>query len=228
MRHSEEFDNRGRRPVRRAPNSPRRTRVSKEPEERRQEIIETALELLAEKGYDNTNVQDITDRMNVSPGLCYRYFKSKTEIFAAASELYAMKAIKQTKVPLNGDISVIEKLQIFIKRVFDFSMSHQAFESRYNEETDIRAIHLDHVADQWYFLLLPLIEQGTKEGIFHCKDIPATTHFLIYGLVHTFHKRIPAVKDTSEYMENFLSCIYDMFARVLEIPRSSFGKPTAM
>lgn len=52
MKHSEEFDNRGRRSLRRAPNSPRRTRISKEPEERRQEIIETALELLAEKGYD--------------------------------------------------------------------------------------------------------------------------------------------------------------------------------
>jgi len=224
MKHSEEFDNRGRRSLRRAPNSPRRTRISKEPEERRQEIIETALELLAEKGYDNTNVQDITDRMNVSPGLCYRYFKSKTEIFAAASELYASKAIKQIKVPNSADTPVIEKLQIFIKRIFDFSMSHQQFESRYHEETDIRAIHLDHVADQWYTLLLPIIDQGTNEGIFHCKDIPATTHFLIYGLVHTFHKRIPAAKDTSAYMENFLLFIYDMFARVLEFPVSSFGK----
>ena len=72
-------------PRRRARNSPRRTRISKEPEERRQEIIETALTLFSEKGYENTTIQDISDRMNVSPGLFYRYFKSKTEIFAATS-----------------------------------------------------------------------------------------------------------------------------------------------
>ena len=84
---------------------PRRTRIVKDPEERKQEIIETALKLFAEKGYEYTTMQDIAERMNVSQGLCYRYFKSKAEIFAASSDYYARKAVEQIKLPISNDIS---------------------------------------------------------------------------------------------------------------------------
>ncbi|MCD7967863.1 MAG: TetR/AcrR family transcriptional regulator [Clostridiaceae bacterium] len=206
---------------RRARNSPRRPRITKEPEARRQEIIETALELLAEKGYENMTVQDITDRMNVSPGLCYRYFKSKTEIFSAASEYYAMKMVEQLKIPISKDVPVIEKLELVINRIFEFAMSHHDFESRYNEGEDIRAIYLDNVAEQWAAVLLPIIEQGVNEKVFQSNDVSATTHFLIFGLVHTFHQKIPS-QNTKDYMVTFLDFTHDMFSRVLGLSRDFF------
>ncbi|MEY8290584.1 helix-turn-helix domain-containing protein, partial [Blautia coccoides] len=48
-------------------------RTIKKPEERRQEIIVTALELFAENGYDNTTIQDIANRLGIATGLCYHY-----------------------------------------------------------------------------------------------------------------------------------------------------------
>ncbi|WP_125142721.1 TetR/AcrR family transcriptional regulator [Clostridium transplantifaecale] len=218
MRYSDDPGDRG---VRRARNSPRSPRVSKDPGERKQEIIETALELLAEKGYHDLNVQDITDRMNVSPGLCYRYFKSKTDIFAAASEFYAMKMVEQVKLPLSQEISVTEKLKLVINRIFDFTKKHKEFESRYSEGEDIRAIYLDHVAEQWALILLPVIDQGVKEAVFHCVDAAAATRFLIFGLVHTFHRNIPA-QNTEAYMTSYLDFTHEMFSRVLGVPADSF------
>lgn len=218
MRYSDDPGDRG---VRRARNSPRSPRISKDPGERKQEIIETALELLAEKGYHDLNVQDITDRMNVSPGLCYRYFKSKTDIFAAASEFYAMKMVEQVKIPLSQDIPVTEKLKIVINRIFEFTKKHGEFEARYSEGEDIRAIYLDHVAEQWALVLLPVIGQGVKEDVFHCADASAATHFLIFGLVHTFHRLMPS-QNTGEYMTSYLDFTHEMFARVLGIPADSF------
>ena len=223
MRQPDDSENRNDQPERRARNSPRRPRITKEPEERRQEIIETALELLSEKGYDNMTVQDITDRMNVSPGLCYRYFKSKTEIFSAASEYYAMKMVEQLKIPISENMPVIEKLELVINRIFEFAMGHHDFESRYNEGADIRAIYLDNVAEQWAAVILPIIEQGVNENVFHINNISATTHFLIFGLVHTFHEKIPA-ENSEDYMVSFLDFTHNMFSRVLGLPDGSFQR----
>lgn len=192
----------------------RKIRISKEPDERRQEIVETALELFSEKGYENTTIQDIAERMNVSPGLCYRYFKSKTEIFAATSEYYAMQAVEQIKIPISQDISAIEKLNLVIDRMFNFSINHHEFESRYNEGSSIRAILLDDVAYQWMFVMIPIIEQGIKENTFHCNNAERTAKFLISGLVHAFHEDMP-VENAQDFMRSFIDFTQDMTARVL-------------
>lgn len=64
-------------------------RISKDPEVRKQEIIDTAMKLFAEKGYEFTSISDIAKEMNVVSGLCYRYFKSKEDLYKTAIEIYA-------------------------------------------------------------------------------------------------------------------------------------------
>jgi AcrR family transcriptional regulator len=193
-----------------------KVRISKEPEQRRQEIVETAFELFSEKGYEDTTIQDIAQKMNVSPGLCYRYFKSKTEIFAATSEFYAIQAVEQMKIPITPNVSTIKKLNLVLTRMFDFSANHYKFESRYKEGSSIRAILLEHVANQWIAVMIPIIEQGMRENIFHCSNASRTVRFLISGLVHTFHEEMP-VENTKEYMRSFLDFTQDMMVQVLQI-----------
>ena len=64
-------------------------RVTKEPEVRRQEILDTALRLFGEKGYEKTSISDIAKAIGVAQGLCYRYFPSKEALFDSALEQYA-------------------------------------------------------------------------------------------------------------------------------------------
>ena len=74
-------------------------RITKDPEERKQEILDTSMEIFCEKGYDKTSISDIAKKMGVAQGLCYRYFKSKEEIFNSAIEHYAdMQAAQMKKV----------------------------------------------------------------------------------------------------------------------------------
>ncbi|MDD2996832.1 MAG: TetR/AcrR family transcriptional regulator [Paludibacter sp.] len=68
-------------------------RITKDPETRRQEIVDTAIHLFIEKGYEQTSMLDITKSINVSSGLCYRYFKSKEEIYQAALETYVSQGV---------------------------------------------------------------------------------------------------------------------------------------
>ncbi len=50
---------------------------------RRQQILEAAWECFAEKGYQETTIRDIAERMNLSTGIIYSYFKGKDELLEA-------------------------------------------------------------------------------------------------------------------------------------------------
>ncbi|MCA9781348.1 MAG: TetR/AcrR family transcriptional regulator [Candidatus Eremiobacteraeota bacterium] len=54
------------------------------PEERKQQLLESALELFCEKGVDGTTMHQLADHAEVSYGLFYHYFTSKDEVLQTA------------------------------------------------------------------------------------------------------------------------------------------------
>ena len=50
---------------------------------RRQQILNAAWECFAEKGYQETTIRVISERMNLSTGIIYSYFKGKDELLEA-------------------------------------------------------------------------------------------------------------------------------------------------
>ncbi len=52
-------------------------------QERRNQLLDAARRLFAEKGMDNTTIKDIADMAGVAQGLIYHYFRSKDDIFWA-------------------------------------------------------------------------------------------------------------------------------------------------
>ena len=76
-------------------------RISKEPEARKQEILETAMKLFAEKGYEKTSISDIAKEIGVAQGLCYRYFPSKDILFQTAVNEYANILVDKLKTNIN-------------------------------------------------------------------------------------------------------------------------------
>ncbi len=51
-------------------------------EERRQQIMHVALEIIAEEGFANSSISKIARKANISKGLMYNYFKSKEELIS--------------------------------------------------------------------------------------------------------------------------------------------------
>ena len=52
-------------------------------EERRAQLLATALEVFAAKGLDGATVKDLSDAAGVAQGLLYHYFQSKEELLRA-------------------------------------------------------------------------------------------------------------------------------------------------
>jgi len=72
------------------------------------------MQLFYEKGYEKTSMNDIAQRMNVSQGLCYRYFQSKEEIFDVALDYYTNIGVEKFNTLLSDDSKTIkQKLKEF-------------------------------------------------------------------------------------------------------------------
>ena len=66
-----------------AGNSLQHKRVRKSPGERRREILDAAVRLISERGYNGTSVQDVADAVGVTKQGVLRYFPSKDNLLAA-------------------------------------------------------------------------------------------------------------------------------------------------
>lgn len=63
----------------------------------REDILEAAREVFAERGYDGATVRRVAQRAGVDPALLYHYFGSKQQLFVAATEIpYDWRAVLPT------------------------------------------------------------------------------------------------------------------------------------
>lgn len=70
-------------------------------------ILDTALELFAEKGYHQTSISDITRRAGISKGLVYNYFESKEAVLRSIIQTGYDTAY--SNLDLNGDHMLAEE-----------------------------------------------------------------------------------------------------------------------
>ena len=87
-------------------------RTVKDPEERKAELLDTAMRLFAEKGYDNVSVRSVAREAGVASGLAYHYFDSKQRLFDAAIGHYAERCSEGMRAALDdGALSLDEKIE---------------------------------------------------------------------------------------------------------------------
>jgi AcrR family transcriptional regulator len=72
-------------------------RTVKAPEERREEIVETADRLFRQHGYANCSVEMIIREIGVAKGTYYYYFKSKQEVLEAIVERTLSQIVEMAK-----------------------------------------------------------------------------------------------------------------------------------
>ena len=84
--------------------------------ERRERILETAIELASEGGYEAVQMRDVASKADVALGTLYRYFASKDQLLAAAWGHWAARLEPRiTTRPLHGD-TMAERATDFLHR----------------------------------------------------------------------------------------------------------------
>lgn len=92
------------------------TRVIKNPDVRRLEIMQAAENLFAKEGYVKTSVESIIKEAGIAKGTFYYYFKAKEDILEALVEQVAEKLEAHLHSILNlPNLNAVEKLKLMIK-----------------------------------------------------------------------------------------------------------------
>lgn len=112
-------------------------RMSKE--ERRTQIIESAMNLFVKNGYHATTTASIAEEAGISEVTLFRYFSSKEELFSAGLEPILVGSLEHS-IDQAKDLEPIEQLRFIIKeRIVFASENHQVLklilmESQLNPE----------------------------------------------------------------------------------------------
>ncbi len=189
-------------------------RVVKKPDERRQEIIKAAMELFRERGYKDTTIQHIAEHGGIAQGLCYRYFASKRELYAAAIDWYSQESIEAMRDAAQKYDSVIERFNVILYSLIERALLDDGFESRHLEERQIRLEHIQKMAVHLADMLIPLVQQGIKERLFRCTNAQSAVRLLCFGIMHLVHHEIPP-QDTGKHIASFIPFIKESCERIL-------------
>jgi|LGOV01.1.fsa_nt_gb AcrR family transcriptional regulator len=152
-------------------------RITKEPEERKKEIILTAQKLFQEKGYTKTTISDITSYMNVAKGTFYYYFKSKEEVIEEIAMIILDKAKKEAEeLEQKKGIKAVDK----IRMVFRGDAVSEDINMPLNSETLIRlSIGIIKYLSP---IFTSIIKEGIKEGDFKTENVHEKVEFTLAGL----------------------------------------------
>ena len=192
--------------------------------ERRNEIIETAGKLFEEKGYEQTQVQDIVNEIGVAKGLFYYYFKSKDEVMEELADRYADAIIDAVNKLIDKDITTFDKInrifQIFIDSAEKKFGIFMGILNVKNGKTHERIFF--NVGKKMVPLVTELILSGNDNGECNCSDPNFITEFLVSGLFNIMNQISPDEK--IDYLKEKLPTIKTMILKLYNFAEQKESK----
>ena len=198
--------------------------MAKTKEERRNEIIETAGKLFEEKGYAQTQVQDIVNEIGVAKGLFYYYFKSKDEVMEELADRYADEIIDAVNKLIDKDIATFDK----INRIFQIFID--SAEKKFGIFMGILNVKNGITHERIFFnvgkkmvpLVTELILSGNDNGECNCSDPKFITEFLVSGLFNIMNQISPDEK--IDYLKEKLPTIKTMILKLYNFAEQKESK----
>jgi|SRR5574344_1419533 AcrR family transcriptional regulator len=159
--------------------------ISKNADERRTEILDSATKLFAEKGYDSTSVTDIMNEVGIAKGTLYYHFKSKEEILDGIIERIKETLISNAKLVLeNKSLNLYQKIsKALLSLQVQESSGKEIFSEVHKPQNALmeQKILKEMIKDVTP-VLSELIEEGNKEKVFNCEyPYESAELFITYG-----------------------------------------------
>ncbi|MGL5330852.1 MAG: TetR/AcrR family transcriptional regulator [Peptostreptococcaceae bacterium] len=92
-------------------------------EQQKNKIINGAIDVFRQKGYEQTTMKDIRESAGVSAGSLYMYFSNKEDIFINILEQRIHK--QDLKITLSGNESYWEQIEKYINNIKDYCIHIQ-------------------------------------------------------------------------------------------------------
>ncbi|MAU08577.1 MAG: hypothetical protein CL607_02055 [Anaerolineaceae bacterium] len=157
-------------------------------QERKAQILQAALELFSQSGYEAASMNDLAARCNLSKAAIYHYFDSKDAILLALTESIfqadtrELLALEQSPLPAEERLRTY--MQSLVEAIQALKPLHGMFMEFYSQATRTDAIrgHLQRYYDQYERTLTTIFQQGIDSGEFAAHDAQQATQALMVAI----------------------------------------------
>jgi len=180
-------------------------------------IIQAAIKLFGENGYENTSIEQLAKAAGVGKGTVYSYFSTKRDIFYAFCEGELEYIHEQLFAKTDENAPILEQMLTIFMAEFEYITRNPEFGRLFMQEMifpNSSAFHDNEEHMNKYFeMIFPIIEKSQEKGEIRQEIDPLHVcgHFfsLFLLLIHAYYtKMIP----DSEAEQTLTS----LFSQVLE------------
>jgi TetR/AcrR family transcriptional regulator, fatty acid metabolism regulator protein len=162
--------------------------------ERRERILESALKIFAEKGFQDATISEISKAAEVSDATVYEYFKTKEELLFSIPEEITAASISETEKVMPFLRGAEQKLRALV----------QGYITIYENNPEYTALIMLHLKTSRNFLqtkayevikvaarmMLSCIKEGIETGVFKKDTDPYLVRSMILGTIeHLFTRK---------------------------------------
>ena len=177
--------------------------------ERKEQILDAALVVIIQKGYENSRMDDIVASSNMSKGAIYWYYKSKKEVYLSLVNHWVHNYSAVLNHIVDTDRSASDQLsslfQYFIDQyekdpaVFKALLEFWSMAGRDPEFND----KLQKVYSEFVNLISTIIQQGMDNGEFKNLDVDITAMSIMVNIEGIMWFTLFKLKNTSarEYIQ---------------------------
>jgi AcrR family transcriptional regulator len=161
---------------------------------RREEILGLASKVFAQRGYSQTDLQIVADKLGVGKGTIYRYFPTKRALFLAAADWGIRRLMNQVKTDTQEVADPLERIRMGIHSYLSFfdanpEVPELLIQERAEFKDRKKPTYFEHkeegeAAKPWQELLQNLIAEGRVRAI-SVSEIMDVVGNLMYGTMFT-------------------------------------------
>ena len=143
-------------------------RIVKSAEARKNEILDVAEQLFAEKGFDHASTNDIIQRIGIARGTLYHHFASKEEILDALVDRMTRQSISRAKTVISDrTVPLLERLSSAVMSLsLDSGAGAEVFEQIHKPQN---ALLHQKMQERLLDGVAPLIAELIEEGKCLCR-----------------------------------------------------------
>ena len=202
-------------------------RKLREKTERRQAILDAALHLFIEQGFEEVSMRNIADAIEYSPATIYLYFKDKNELLLDL-QTQAFGQMAQEMSTVAAIEHPAEQLRAFGEEFLRFGLRHpELFELMFIMNGPMVAAQACAGATAWpgggsaFAQVVAIVQRGIDTGVFRPQNADSTALMVwaqVHGLAALFlRQRLLVLPDNRREpaMHEALTQFYDLVRRAL-------------
>ena len=169
---------------------------------RKDEILSVAYNLFITKGYDNTSVDEIIEKVNIAKGTFYYYFTSKEEMLDEVINKMINEEIIEAKKVVLMPIPIEQKVVGIVTSLRPKSNELNIVEAL-NNENNIK-MHMKYnkrIIDEATIILKDVVLEGIDKEVFNCTNIEERIKLSLKMSNDTFDDNNFTNKDVEVYID---------------------------